>query len=349
MTDSINMQKVAEIAGVHRTTVSMALKNNPKIPQSTRKRIQKIANDMGYRPNPMVSALMSQRRSNSKLAAQSAIAFVTNWETKFAWKNISSKYNKIYKGAKEQANLLGYNLEHIWLKEPGMTTRRVTKIMQTRGIYGIVVAPVSRRLFVENKAYENLNVDWDQFTSVAVGYTPPKPAINRVVHDYFHAMRRAIHECSKLGYSRFGLVLEEGIIDAVDHLWHAALLIEDYQAKRTMIPPLFIKAFRKNAWQEIVPWFRRHKPEIIISLHPESFSDILKDSAIRVPQDVGLVSLDKSEDTHFAGIQQEAQRIGIAAIELLVGQIHQNKIGIPAFPQHLLIQGEWSPGSTINI
>ncbi|RRJ98846.1 LacI family DNA-binding transcriptional regulator [Opitutaceae bacterium TAV3] len=62
----VNMEAVARAAGVHRTTVSMALRGHPKLPEATRARIRELAERMGYRPNPLVQALMSTRAARGR-------------------------------------------------------------------------------------------------------------------------------------------------------------------------------------------------------------------------------------------------------------------------------------------
>ena len=52
------LEDVALKAGVHRTTVSLALREHPRIPAATRMRIKAIAAKLGYRINPLVSALL---------------------------------------------------------------------------------------------------------------------------------------------------------------------------------------------------------------------------------------------------------------------------------------------------
>ena len=54
----ISMQQVAVHAGVSRSAVSLALQHHPSIPASTRERIRAAAQELGYRPNPLVTALM---------------------------------------------------------------------------------------------------------------------------------------------------------------------------------------------------------------------------------------------------------------------------------------------------
>jgi len=80
----VTLADVARKAGVHRATVSLSLRNHPRIPVATRERIRAIASELGYRINPLVSALMQSRRTG-KPAKHTALAYVTNYPTRYGW------------------------------------------------------------------------------------------------------------------------------------------------------------------------------------------------------------------------------------------------------------------------
>ncbi|HZZ57506.1 MAG TPA: LacI family DNA-binding transcriptional regulator, partial [Opitutaceae bacterium] len=48
----VTLADVARKAGVHVTTVSLALRNNRRLPEPTRLRLQALAKRMGYAPDP---------------------------------------------------------------------------------------------------------------------------------------------------------------------------------------------------------------------------------------------------------------------------------------------------------
>ena len=58
------MADIARKAGVHVTTVSLALRNHPRLPASTRERIQALAKELGYVPDPFLRALVTYRGTN---------------------------------------------------------------------------------------------------------------------------------------------------------------------------------------------------------------------------------------------------------------------------------------------
>ena len=51
------IKDVAKVAGVHFTTVSLALRRHPSIPEATRERIRRVAERIGYAPDPVFGAL----------------------------------------------------------------------------------------------------------------------------------------------------------------------------------------------------------------------------------------------------------------------------------------------------
>ena len=69
---------IARVAGVHNTTVSLALRNSAEIPSETRERIRAIAEQMGYQPDPALRALVAYRRTTAVSRRTETIAYITN-------------------------------------------------------------------------------------------------------------------------------------------------------------------------------------------------------------------------------------------------------------------------------
>ena len=47
MTKRVTMQTIADVVGLSKNTVSLALRNDPQIPEATRQRIRETAEAMG--------------------------------------------------------------------------------------------------------------------------------------------------------------------------------------------------------------------------------------------------------------------------------------------------------------
>ena len=87
MSNGVTMKSIAAQAGVTQATVSMSLANNPRIPVTTRERIQAIARKLDYRPNPYVSTLMRIRRQGKPLKDKPALALVCALRSADGWRN----------------------------------------------------------------------------------------------------------------------------------------------------------------------------------------------------------------------------------------------------------------------
>ena len=71
-----SMSDIAHRARVSKNTVSLALRNDAQIPPATRRRIQKIAERIGYRKNPVVAHLMAQLRVDRSPRFQSTLGLL---------------------------------------------------------------------------------------------------------------------------------------------------------------------------------------------------------------------------------------------------------------------------------
>ncbi|MDD3948470.1 MAG: LacI family DNA-binding transcriptional regulator [Anaerolineaceae bacterium] len=59
--DNLKLEDIAKLAGVSRSTVSRVVNNSPNVDAATRKRVEKIIQNTGYRPNAAARSLASQR------------------------------------------------------------------------------------------------------------------------------------------------------------------------------------------------------------------------------------------------------------------------------------------------
>ena len=58
----VTIKEIAEMAGVHRSTVDKVLHNRPGVSDSVRYRIQKIIDECNYQANPIGKALKMQSK-----------------------------------------------------------------------------------------------------------------------------------------------------------------------------------------------------------------------------------------------------------------------------------------------
>lgn len=351
------MQTVADRAGVSRMTVSRALKNHPSIPPATCRRVQRIAAQLGYRANPLVSALMAQLRNTSTPKVWPVIAFLAaHPDAVYA---SGHTYNaQLYAGAADRASQLGYKLERFSLIEPGMTWHRMRGLLHARGIPGIILPPLPDPI-------PAIDFDWTLFACATIGYSYKTHALHRAANDQFNTIRTAVRHLTGLGYERIGLAIRHEDDRRVENKWAGGFLsFHPYLPPRRKLP-VFLWHYQPSgprpapvdgheAWEgrvECPPgfsaWIARHRPDAILSLQPLLVREWLASLGLRVPQDVALVSLNlQPNQSRFSGIDQNNALLGGAAVELVVEQIHHNEHGVPARAKTVMIMGDWIAGST---
>lgn len=331
------MKDIAARAGVHYTTVSLAFRNHPSIPERTRERIRRIAEEIGYRPDPVLSSLIAYRRGLRVPQLRSAIAWVTNHPTRAGWRR-TQVFVEYFEGARDRAQQLGYRLEEFWLHEGGMSPARAGQILHARGIEGLIVAP-------QPAAGTELALDFSQFCAVTIGYSLAHPRLSLVANHQFDSMQLLMREVASRGYRRPGLVLPLALDRRVNHSWLGGFLVAQLEwAPADRVPPYLPETFDPAAFQA---WRTTHRPDCIVTPTREVVR-LLHAPGESAPEPIGLAfpSVAPDEPT-LSGIDENSRRIGAAAVDLLSGLLHRNETGSPETPQRVLIEGTWQEGATL--
>ncbi len=337
------MEDVARAAGVHRTTVSMALRNHRRIPEATRERIRAIAEQMGYRKHPLISALMTYRACHRQPDWQGTLGVLTFGSSRDFWQRPKA-YARIAQGMERRASELGYGLDPIWVSEPGMTPKRLMGILRARSINGIILTPNVN----QDPTPPPLDLDWSSLSAVAIGYSLPQPDPHRVASDYFHNLALAHRQCVALGYRRIGLVLQERADRSVGHLWSASFLNEQrLHPHLTPIPPLVFAetADTKECIDELMTWLDDTRVDVFMSL-PSTLRIYEEHCGQRtLPGGVGWVNLGCYEpEGHDSGIYPNYWNLGATAVDFVIAMIQRGECGLPLQSHTLMIKGTWRAG-----
>ena len=335
----ITLKEVAQKAGVSIMTASRALRNQANVTDSTRERVEKAAQQLNYRPNPLVSALMSYRRASRVIRDTLTIAFITNFPRRDGWRTLRINQD-FFDGAAQACMRHGYKLEEFWLREADMTTRRLSSILYSRNINGLLVAPLP-------VALGHMRLDWPNFSSVALGYSLAWPRLHRAVNHQFRSIRTALRRLRKLGYQKIGLALRASIEERVEHHYSGGFLVDQQRITSAQRVPMHVVADRDWTEKNFAKWFSKFRPEVVVS-HHEEVLEWLARMKVRVPQETGFVHLNLPDISgRLAGIYQNGPEVGAAAADFLVAMLHRNERGIPELPHTILVEGTWINGKTL--
>ncbi len=332
------MVDVARRAGVHPATVSRALRKDPRITLAQRTKIERSAAELEYRINPLVAALMSTRRAAHGATYRATLGCITKYTAEQA-AGFAHNYSQFIAGAREQALATGYRLDEFNLAAPGLTRRRATEILLSRNIRGLLVAPL-------HSVHDAVDLDWNEFTAVAMGYSLSNVALHRVAHNHMSGFAEAVRHCRAAGRRRPGLVIQRRVHEKVEKRWAAASLLDHLEHPGSRVPPLLFEELSEKKFGD---WYRRHRPDVILGVNIERILRWLKNLGCDVPRTVGVVSLDRrSGDRGISGISQDYDKWGASSAEILIGMLQRNERGLPAKPFTVLIDGVWVEGRTLQ-
>jgi LacI family transcriptional regulator len=329
------MHEIAARAGVGKATVSLALRDDPRLRPETRRRIQRIAAKMGYRPNPTISNLMAQLRASRTPKYQATLGLLRD---SFGTDTIRPyPVDAWFAGCAERAAQLGYKVEtfspdaggkDVLFKDAG----ELASELDARNIRGVAVTGVSEAMVS--------GFPWERFAAVSPGRRLVAPGLNFSTNDHFGTAFQAARRLAGLGYRRIALVIDPELDAAVEKRYSGGFLAaHDGVAGGAQIPVFAFGAAREAAFRA---WYSEHHPEAILTLHGE-IEQWVDDPGHRPT----LTHLDlRTKRAGWSGMRQNHAQIGAAAVDLLIGQLHRNETGLPALPQGAFIQSTWVDAAT---
>jgi LacI family transcriptional regulator len=335
----ISLRDIAASLDVSIMTVSLALRDSPKLPEETRARIKREAERLGYRPDPALSALTTYRHEKQTVRDYRTLAFLTNFPTEEGWKNqvYSRKY---FEGATGRAQELGYRIEPFWMRQPGLKPARIAQILEARGIKGLLLAPVHAQ-------NATVALDWDRFCAVSLCRALASPYLNVVDHNHTHSMARVWHELRRRGYRRVGYAVREFSENLTSRYWLASHLMEQRRYPdrgEKIVAPLVADPWRREVFAK---WLKARWPDVVVS--PDArVHDWLVSLGFAVPGDIGFAGLEAEAGAPLAGICQDFANVGIAAVDLLHLELMRSAYGIPSVRQMIGIDGYWVEGTTLR-
>jgi DNA-binding LacI/PurR family transcriptional regulator len=330
-----SMQDVALAAGVHQTTVSRALRNDLRLPTATRQRIQALAEKLGYRPHPLVSALIALRRSRRPSRTYATLAFVSLTD------DLGEAGEQQLLGARKAAERHGYALERFVVDPARLSEKRLSSILITRNISGLLIAPFPQ-------AQGHFDFEWDKFCTVVLEFTFTSPAFDRVVHDSYSGMRRIMKECRERGFRRVGVTLST-VANERTELMNVAGYWAEQKADNffVSIPPLIQDTWNTDDFER---WNGRHGPEVIVTSNVFVNQVETRSQALQSDQTgtLQLINVNAFPSKHVSGIVQDHASIGAMAMSLLIEKIIRNDRGIPELRKTTLTPGRWFEGTTLR-
>lgn len=337
----VSLRDIGKILGVSHVTVSLALRDNPRISAEVREKVKQTAVELGYQPDPMLAALAQYRKGKSAAPITAAIAWINGWQQPEKLRQLK-EFDAYWTGASKAATKFGYRLEEFRLGDD-MSPDRLHQILTARGITGILLPP--QRPVPDWKKFP-----WENYSVVRFGRSLKNPRTHLVTADQVANTILAFEEIHALGYKRIGFVTNE-INISHGHLFEAGYLI----AQRAVEPKNRLAVFDYTEFksaptakrqQAFLAWYKKNRPDAIFTDVAE-LSQLIKSVDIRIPEDVAIACTTLLDTAVDSGIDQHPEEIGRVGFLMLNSLVNDGSRGIPQIFRQNLVEGSWVHGTTM--
>ncbi len=336
------VRDIAKKVGLHFTTVAEALRDSPRVKAETKKRIAKTAKELGYKVDPMLSALSAYRSAKRKPVYQGTLAWINGFGDRNHFSKKEGFYGDCFSGACKRSEELGYRIEPFWMRESGMTAGRASNILESRNVAGVIVGPMPHGV-------DELNLIWEKFCSVRIGYSIRNANLTTIVTDHFSNMRMVYERLRSDGFRKIGFACPVDLDDRVNRHWSGSFLaMQSREEERFKVPP-FLDSQMHCSPGAFADWYQKHRPEVIISGGARNYFNFLNKSGVSVPEDVQLVSIHVDGLAKgLSGVSQSGDTVGTVSIDHLVASIHRHNAGIETHPKTVMVMGQWQNGESYD-
>jgi LacI family transcriptional regulator len=327
----VSMREIAATLGVSHVTVSMALRDNPRVSAAMREKVKRLAAEMGYRPDPMLNALAAYRSGKSVSGIHSAVAWINAWADPDELRRFK-EFDLDWKGASECA--AQFRLDKT------MSPQRLHQIFQARNIRGILLPP-------QRTQPEWDDFPWEEYSVARFGRTLKTPPSHLVTADQLTNTYIAVGKMRERGYQRIGLVGQDIGHDPRGPHFTAGFLGARELLHDEKALPIFcldgpvtggmVKRFRS--------WMSARKPDALLCT--DNPCELLHKAGFRVPENIAVAVSSVLDGGADSGMDQHPEEIGRVGMLLLNSLINDGARGIPKIFRQILVEGSWVDGTSL--
>lgn len=332
MKSTVTMADVAREAGVSKSTVSLALKGSELLPASTRARVSAVAERLGYRRDPLLSALSARRRS-SKATYHGAIALLPL----AAEPTPSHIYlHSLWRAAKTAAATLGYSIEEYKLDYSLPDLSRLVRTWRARGVVGVVWGTRISPKWIEA-------FPWQHFSSVTVARSNAPYPLHVINSDLSDAMLQTWRRIAASNYKRVAVLIRRKLDESLG--WRLSLL---WKGVRTDDAGRFVDDAIRHydgfpLGKELADWLAAERPDVLVVDNEACCRAVLP----ALPKECHLVAVGMRMDAKdFTGMYHPAKALAEVAMLKLDGMIRTGERGPAVNRQITLVAGQWVEGTS---
>jgi len=314
---NIDIYKIAELAGVSKSTVSRVINDKAGVKASTREKVAQVIKDLNYKPNSSAKGLASKKTHTIGLV----ISDITD-----------PFFAMFVKGAEKKAMEANYNMmlaNSHWVVEEELKCIQMFEEGRVDGIL-MISGGSEEKLdnYLDNLASNNLDI-------VVVDRKIKNENIPKLNSDNFDAGYRATKYLIDLGHTKIAHIKGEDIASSHasrDRVAGYEKALSEAGIKEKIIYPGFFA--RKKAYQVTKKLITEHSEVTAIFYSSDMMAigglKALKNMGLRVPEDISIIGIDGIEmaalmDPPITTLSQPAFEMGYQGMEKLINKL-ENEI-----------------------
>ena len=308
----MNLEQIANLSGVSRSTVSRVINNDPNVSVATREKVMQVVKRVNYTPNAAARGLAAGRTHVLGLVIPMGVsALFTDPYFPLLIQGVSSACN-----AREYSVML-------WLAEPEYERRQIRQIMYSGLVAGVII---SSMLLNDSLVQALLEGD---LPFMLVGRHPTDARASYVDADNHGGAREVVAHLLRLGRTRVATITgPQSMIAGADRLagYTAALRDRGLLFDPSLIAEGdFTEAGGYHAMQQLLVCC----PDAVFvasDMMAVGALRALREAGLRVPEDVALVGFDDlpqaaRTEPPLTTVRQPVYRLGAVAVDSLLDLI----------------------------
>ncbi|WP_269523096.1 LacI family DNA-binding transcriptional regulator [Coraliomargarita parva] len=308
---------VATLAGVSHMTVSRVLNGKQVVRPATVAKVEAAVNALGYRPDPVLSALAAYRSTSHPASSLSNLAFLDRDQTEYS--------AVVYEGVKAEAILNGYSVERHVLMHDLKQQLQLARMLYNRGVRGLLFGP-------SFEEWKFSDWDWSRFAMVSLGAVMHEPHMDSVCMNYFEGAFQACQILRERGCYRIGFAVNPFIEKRTGHRW-----LGGYAAAVGLRNQVVLDGAWPTNESDFSAWCDANQLDGVLVAN-ESLLSYWHGNPRHF---VMLNHVNQFNDSTIMRIHLDPKQIGAEGVRLLHQSILRNELGLSKKPKKIALEGTW--------
>lgn len=333
MSNHVTVRELAKRSGWSKSTVAMALKNDPRVSEKTRSAIRKLAETSGYKTDPAVQRFVSLRWPGKPV--NRGFSFGLLMERRLLWEDWQVS---MVSQLKRQSDRLGYGFD-VFALDTYEGMERALSVLEARNTQGMMIGPFENEAPLRDLPFGKIAaVNLGRFT----GLDCPTVNINTT-----QKLRLALEWSRRSGRSPVGISCLYGGDSERSQQAEAAL--QYYTRKHWLSSSVKRYEGPLDHRESFMKWFAKERPRLLLG-HSKRQYEWLVSSGVKVPEDCAFIAFHKGRDSGaLAGLLDNSQKVARMAAMVLDQQVRGRMSARHFSGSHVVIDSKWSPGGSFAL